>query len=120
MTHQASILLKDAVPWPGAPRCFHRLWDPAPPYEREGEVGGVRTAFITMPGPINVWGYAVRSTFLEDEPFERRAWERGLFNAMCFSLQYPDPEMGFVPVQEVTEIEETLLRVIADNLGVVI
>ena len=109
--HEAPIKLADAVPWPGAPRCFKRVWDPEPsplPY------------VITIPGPILIYGYACQSTFPEDKPVEREGWENGSFMAWCFSHEFPDPEIGFVPVTEITEVTEDELRRKAAEWGVIV
>jgi len=121
MPYQAHIKLADAVAYPGAPRCFRRVWDPPQPHDYTETIGGEVVHFVTMPGPIVVYGYASRSTFREDWPREEQAWKRGgTFLATCFSEQFPDPEIGFVRLEDAEEIPETELRAQAARLGVIV
>ena len=111
MANRAPILLADAVPWPGAPRCFRRMSGPEP---------DPRPHVFTMPGPILIYGYACRSTYREDYRVEEQAWRNGAFMAICFSAQFPDPEFGFVPLTEITEVPEDELRRLAAEWGVIV
>jgi hypothetical protein len=55
--------------------------------------------------PLTIYGRAIRSTFKEDWPTEKRAWElKELFMSECWSTATPEPELGFQPLSEVEEI----------------
>lgn len=79
-----------AIPFPGAPRFFKRLW----------------TAYGDK---LTIYGYSSRSEYSEDHEMEDESWERTRsFPSICFSVAEPDGEYGFSPfrmVQEITKEE---------------
>lgn len=103
--------LVDAVPYPGAPRCFQRLWNPEP---------DPRPHVHTMLGPLMIYGYACRSSYEEDWSVEDGAWRRGSFPSVCFSELEPDGEYGFTELAAVQEIPEADLRAHAAELGMLL
>lgn len=110
----------EVKPYPGAPRFFARIYDLSQSYfmgvDRAGNAEMSRP-YGTEFQPLEIIGFAAMSTYPEDKPLERTAFENGHFMAWCFSRMEPQGEYGFVPLSECREINEPELKNALTNLG---
>lgn len=114
--------LYNAVPFPGAPQYFVRYWDMRDStmirVARDGTV--LETVHLyPQGGELVIVGYSCRSTYTEDFPQERNAWERRRsFPSVCFSHVEKAGEYGFTPADDVIPItRDALIRALL-SLGV--
>ena len=99
MTELAKV--DDFYPRPGARPCQAAG---APDYFRRWWNAGMGDSFW-------VFGWSTSSTYEEDRDIERQMWfDRGRFFAVCFSIPFPQPELGFVPIGQVQAISREELE----------
>lgn len=95
---------EEAVPYPGSPRFFKRMYDTTGiPFVQEIE----DLRYVTPQMNIVIYGYSCRSNFQEDFDKEDQVWgRRQAFPSVCFSEVVPEGEYGFTPLGEAEEISE--------------